>query len=216
MGFILWIIAGVLVLGGGTAVVADSAVPGDPLYNLDQAMEQWQEKWISGSDQSRAKFNTRLIEERMQEWEALQDINPEELTSKALELWQQHNEDAAERISARVERLHVLQADLTNKLAEETNTQKQAVLQKLLNNLGTAEEKRMEKLNEVKERAFPGIDAILKQAAHFQVWKELPQTEQLRIREQVRNTYREMKNNFKGKSDNTTTNSTPTNTDTTS
>ncbi|MEA1909871.1 MAG: hypothetical protein U9M89_02540, partial [Patescibacteria group bacterium] len=56
MGIIPWIVAGVLALGSGTAVLADNANPGDALYGVDQKMEEFQERFMLWGDGMKLRF----------------------------------------------------------------------------------------------------------------------------------------------------------------
>ncbi|KKT52874.1 MAG: hypothetical protein VE96_C0006G0001, partial [candidate division Kazan bacterium GW2011_GWA1_44_22] len=185
MGFIPWIIIGLLAIGGGTAAVADNAVPGDALYNLDQAIERWQEKFAT-SDNWKANLFNKLSEERLAEWQALQNIDPSTLTSRAKELWEQHNEAAAERLAASIERLNELQARFEEKMAAAEGENQKAAFQRIIDQLNKVEGRRAERLEEIKDREFPGLRAVIKREARLRIWQELSKAERQALKQELK------------------------------
>ena len=221
MGFIPWIIIGLLALGGGTATIANTAGPGDPLYNLDQAIERWQEK-LATSDNWKADLFNKLSTERLKEWQALQKVNPTELTSRAKELWEKHNEEAAERLAKSIERLNELQAKFEGKMADAKDDKQKAVFQKIITHLNDVESKRDDRLEELKDREFPGSAAVLKREARLRIWQELSKAERQALKQEVKDKEKEDLDDDRDdeddeddEDDNTTTNNTANNTNNT-
>lgn len=186
MGFIPWIIVGLLAIGGGTSAMADNAVPGNALYGIDQRLEQFQEKFMLWSEGARVKFHEQVSEERLEELETLQNAQPEDVTTIAQDLWAKHIAEAVARIESRIERLHELQAELTAKLELATTDKEKERIQKWLDRLVKLEEHRTDKLTKVEDREFPGAAAVIKRIEHFSEWQDLPKIERDQLKEEAR------------------------------
>jgi len=187
MPLLLWIIAGLIVVGGGTtAAVADNSVPGQPLYGFDTKMEQFQERFLLWSGEMKTKFQERVSKERLQELEKLQNAKPEDVATIAQDLWEQHIEDAVSRIESRIDRLHEWQAELTVRLETATTDAEKAKIQKWLDRLSKLEDHRTEQLSKVEDREFPGTAAVIKRIENFREWQNLPKVEKEQVKEQVK------------------------------
>lgn len=186
MPLLPWIIAALVVIGGGvTAAQANNAVPGGPLYNLDQNMEQFQERLMLWSDNARVRFQEQVSAERLQELGVLQNAQPEDMATIAQDLWSQHITEAVDRIESRIDRLHELQAELTAKLEVATTDQDKEKIQSWLDHLTKLEENRTDQLSKVEDREFPGAAAVVKRIENFSEWQNLPKTERQQLQEQV-------------------------------
>lgn len=176
----------ILVLGGGTASVANSAKPGDALYSVDQFIEQLQEKFTAGPE-AKANLLAKLADERVVELTALENVDVTKLTETAQQLWEQHRQDAIERVNASIARINATQDKFEERLKAATDPDEQANLQKIVDHLGEVSVKRADRLTELENKTFPGlgIGQTLKQA--LEQARETRKQELEQIREETKN-----------------------------
>ncbi len=111
------LIAAILLLGTtGTAIAADQALPGDPLYGIDRALER---SWLglSLSDTSRADRLLHMAEEREQEIERLRVQNRFDDVTQA----QEHEQQALQNAQQVINRLQAEHTDNGNSSEALTN-----------------------------------------------------------------------------------------------
>ena len=111
------LIAAIIALGGGTAVLADTAKPGDALYPMDQWVERMQEK-MTFSEKSKAGLYARMSEERAEEMKALYELDPETFTEKKLAIWEDHKQESLGRLAISIEKAELIRNKFETKLAE--------------------------------------------------------------------------------------------------
>ncbi|OGB74190.1 hypothetical protein A2V68_00195 [candidate division Kazan bacterium RBG_13_50_9] len=169
MPFVPIVIAILLAGGAGTAALADSSAPGQPLYGLDQAMERFQEK-ITSHAGAKAQLWARMSEERAQELLALRNMNPEQMAERAREMWEKHQEEAVDRLAQSIEKVGTLQDKFEEKLAAAENDSQKAAYQQVIDHLSQVIEKRETRLDEIESGEFPGVGNLpIRQ--RLQEWK---------------------------------------------
>ena len=179
------ILFAILLAGGfGTASLANSASPGDPLYGLDQWLERAQTR-SARSDTTRANLIARFSEERLAELAELRSTDPSQLTEKAQELWEEHHQEALDRLAESIERVAALQEKFQEKLAEADSDAEKAAFQKVLDHLADVKERREERLAQLEGRTFPGVGPLLLRN-ELKEWKEISKEEREQIREQIK------------------------------
>ena len=186
MGIIPWIIAGVMAFGGSTAVLADSANPGDPLFTVDQKMEQFQERFMLWNDNIKLRFHARISNERLVELKELQKVSPEELPIKAKELWEKHQVEAVERLERHVEKVHELQVHFEERLDEAESEVVKERIQRKIDRVNIIEEKRTENLSKLSEKEFPGVEMIQVKLDKLQEWQNLNDVKKVELREEMK------------------------------
>jgi len=154
MPILLYVLAALVALGGGTAVLADEAGPGDVLYPIDQFVERVQERLIINPEAKLRLFG-RFNEERLTELEELEGATLEELNERARELWEKHRGEAAQRFAESTERMNALKLRLQARLEEATTDEQRDALQAVLNHLEAKEALREERLDRIENREFP-------------------------------------------------------------
>lgn len=159
MPLIPFIIALAIAIGAGTVVSADNANPGDTLYGLDQFMENFQEKFPM-SESRKARFLSRLSEERALELLELRNIDPEALTEKAQERWEGYHTNAVDRLAISVEKLEAFTVKFEEKLVSADSEDQKEAFQKKLDYLATAKERTETKLTEIEDQEFLGLGSM--------------------------------------------------------
>lgn len=169
---IIPLIIAVLVVGGaGTAVLADSAKPGDLLYPVDQIVERIQEK-MPMSQSNRAMFWGELSDERAEELLALRNMNPNQFRNAvALKNWERHKEMAVERLAIHIEKVEAIQAKFQEKISATDNEAEITAFQRVIANLEAAKVRREARIEAVESRGFPGLDNVPIKS-QIQGWQE--------------------------------------------
>jgi len=178
------IIAIIIALGGGTAVLADSANPGDFLYPVDQWVEGIQGRFMR-SDEARAIWQARLGEERLKEYQALHSIDPANLTEEQAALLEQHRQEATERLQNRLKGIRNAQERLEAKLESATDDTVYQGVENALKRLEEIEARQEARIAEIERGIdFPKINAEAKRK--FEEMRREHKAEMEKIREQIR------------------------------
>lgn len=183
MPIIPLIIAALLAGGAGTAVLADSAKPGDLLYSVDQAIEYIQEK-MPMSQSNRAMFWGKLSSERSEELLKLRKMDPSTLSKKTKTRWEQHQEKAVARLAAHIEKVEAIQAKFEEKIDTTDNEAEKAAFQRVIANLEAAKVRRTEHIERIENGEMPkmsGMPVIEK----MELWKEVSSKERAIIQNKV-------------------------------
>lgn len=156
-GFVILLI----VASSGTAVLADSAKPGDTLYVIDLFAEKV-EHGLVRDEIAKAKLYAAISEERVAEKEALQATDPTTLDKKSRARWEHSRKIAIEKAVDSLERLIQVQAIVLEKYEAADNPhQKEAYLKlsKSLQQVIDRKAKRAQTLEEIlKETADTNRD----------------------------------------------------------
>ena len=178
------ILFAILLAGGfGTATLANSASPGDPLYNVDQWMERVQQR-LTNKVEAKAGLYAKLSEERLKELEELRNTDPSQLPEKAKALWEEHQQEAIERLTKSIEQVAAVQDKFEEKLAATTDVGQKPVFQKIVDHLDSVQQRREDKLTRVEDRTFPGLPNLeLRQK--MQELRQEHQQEMRGLREQI-------------------------------
>ncbi|MBN2585298.1 hypothetical protein JXA59_01460 [Patescibacteria group bacterium] len=180
------ILFAILLAGGvGTAALADNASPGDPLYAVDQWMEQVQQRWTNRAE-TKANLYARFADERLQELSELRNTDPSKLAERAREMWEKHHQEAVERVTKSIEQVTAVQNQFKEKLAAATDSEQKAVFQKIIDHLTEVQQRREERLTEVEDRTFPGLESLGQLRAQIQEMRQENQQEMQQVRERVR------------------------------
>ena len=178
------ILLAVLLAGSvGTVALADSAVPGDALFGLDQAMERIEER-MPMSQSRRAGFLGKLSEERAEELLALREINQEQFAERAQERWAEHHEEAVERLAISIEKVEAVQTKFQEKLSLAETDEQKAVFQKVIDHLGEVVTKRESKITEMENQEFSGVKGS-PVSQQIQEWKQMSPEIREKIHEQI-------------------------------
>lgn len=191
MPFLPILIALLLAGSAGTATLANTAKPGDPLYLVDQWMEQLQQRFTNRAE-VKAKLYARFADERLKELEELRNTDPSELTDRAKALWEEHQQEAIERLTRSIEQVTTVQDKFKEKLAATTDLEQKAVFQKVIDHLSDVQQKREDKLTQVENRTFPGLPNLELRQKIQEVRKE-HQQEMQELRNQVKEEFKELK-----------------------
>lgn len=177
------LIAALIALGGGTAALADSAKPGDFLYLVDQWVEKVQEKFAI-SDEAKATLLARFSEERLQELQDILATDPTQLATRARQLWEQHKEDAVNRVAASIERANAVKERFEEKLqgASEEDTAK---FQKVIDTMDEIVARREQRMDTIQSKEFPGLGQVPLQQ-QIRQWAQENKDELKQIREQIK------------------------------
>jgi len=183
---VLPIVLALLLAGGvGTAALADDAAPGDALYGVDQFMEQVQES-MPMAQSHRARFLGRLNEERAEELATLQSMSPEEMQETMRVRWEEHRDEAIERLSISIEKVEAVQAKFQEKLVSAETEDQKEVFQEVIDHLDGVVAKSESRMTEMENGEFPeGRPLPVRQ--RVQEW----QRESEEVREQIRNQIQE-------------------------
>lgn len=150
------IIAAIIALGGGTATLANSAKPGDALYPVDQLVERIQEK-LTTNPEARTQLLALFADERVSELADIEKIDPAKLTETAKQKWEEHRQEAIDRVTTSIAKVTTNQDKFKERLAAETDADKKAVLQKIITHLDEVKAKREARLAELQAKTFPGL-----------------------------------------------------------
>lgn len=134
MQFIPIIMAAIIAIGGGTAVLADYAKPGDALYPMDQWVERMQEK-MTFQEKSKAGLYARFSEERAEEMKALYELDPQSFTEKKLAMWEEHKQEALGRLAISIERAELIRNKFESKLGTAENASQAKAFEIVINRI---------------------------------------------------------------------------------
>lgn len=177
------IIAALIAFGGGTAVLADSAKPGDFLYPVDQWVERFQER-VTWTQEAKAGLLARFSEERMAELQGLLAMDPEQMKEKIQARWEQHKEQAMQRLAESIERANTVRERFEEKL-QNAGEEQQVQYQKVIDTMDEIVARREQKMEQVESREFPGVGQLpLRQIIRQRI--ENNEVQMQEIREQVR------------------------------
>lgn len=194
------IFAIVLALGGGTASLANSAKPGDTLYPIDKFIEKIQEK-LTANPEVRTKLLSVLADERVKELEEIHNIDTTKLTEIAKQKWEEHRQEAIDRVTTSIAKVTANQDKFKERLASETDAGKKAVLQKIITHLDEVKAKREARLTALQSKTFPGLSTKnLKEA--FKQAREDHKDELEKIREQAKQEWEDFREARKQERDN--------------
>lgn len=182
------IIAAVLALGGGTAVLANTAAPGDALYGVDQWMEQVQERF-TGDTEGKARLMARFSEERLAELEKIRQTDPAQLEAKLKARWEERHQEAINRLSESIAKVNEIQARFEEKLSTATEEAQKTAYQKVINHLEEIQTRRTERLESVESQPYSGTGAPIRQ--RIQQWTQENKQEMEQIRNEIRNEFGE-------------------------
>jgi len=149
------IILAVLIIGGtSTAVLADSAKPGDALYPVDQVMEAIQNR-MSKRQTTRANFLAKISNERAQELLQLKNINPTQLDAKLKARLERLQAAAIDRLAVSIERVEAVKVKFQEKLTLAENGAQAEAYRKVISNLEAVAAKRQVKLEAIQAGDAP-------------------------------------------------------------
>lgn len=177
------IIAALIAIGGGTAALADSAKPGDFLYPVDQWVERFQER-VTWTDEAKAGLLARFSEERLQELQALLEIDPEQLQERARERWRAHKEMATEHLAESVERANMVRERFEGRLTGVTDEDEQVEIQQVIDTMDEIIARREQRMEEVESSEFPGAGQVPVRQ-QVQQWTRENQETMEQVREQI-------------------------------
>ena len=177
------IIAALIAFGGGTAALADSAKPGDFLYPVDQWVERFQER-VTWTQEAKAGLMARFSEERMAELQGLLAMDPEQMKEKIQTRWEQHKEQATQRLAESIERVNTVRERFEEKLAN-AGEEQQVQYQKVIETMDEIIARRELKMEEVESSEFPGMGQVPIRQRVLQ-WARENQQEMEQVREQIR------------------------------
>lgn len=80
---LIFVVAASVIAGGGTAIAADSAVPGDPLYSLDRSLEEFRVE-LTNSPEALIKLQLANAQERLTEAKKLANRHDDDTFQQAL------------------------------------------------------------------------------------------------------------------------------------
>jgi hypothetical protein len=151
--------AGIVILTSGTAVLADTAKPGDFFYPVDTFTESISEKLVR-DESAKAKFYASLAEERVAELNKIESAKPENSSESRQTKWEKSRQEAVERSAVSLERLNQIQELVLDKY-EQTDKQPQKdaflklskVLQQVIDRQGQVAGKVEDKLNAKEDSA---------------------------------------------------------------
>ena len=188
------ILFAILLAGGfGTASLANSASPGDPLYSVDQWMERVQQR-LTNKAEAKAGLYAKLSDERLKELEELRNTDPSQLPEKAKALWEEHQQEAIDRLAKSIEQVTAVQDQFKEKLAAANTPEQKAVFQKIIDHLGDVQQKREDRLTQVEDKTSPGLPNLgIRQK--MQEMREEHQQEMQNLRNRVREELAEPKSN---------------------
>ncbi len=153
--FIVSIVLAVLIIGGtSTAVLADSAKPGDALYPVDQVMESIQNR-MSKKQTTRANFLAKISNERAQELLQLKNINPTQLDAKLKARLERLQTAAIDRLAVSIEKVEAVKVKFQEKLTLAENEAQAEAYRKVISNLEAVAAKRQVKLEAIQAGDAP-------------------------------------------------------------
>jgi len=198
------ILFAILLAGGvGTAALADNAKPGDSLYGVDQWLERVQQR-LTTKAEAKAELYAKLADERLQELEDLRNTDPSQLPEKAKALWEEHQQEAIDRLTKSIEQVVTVQDKFKEKLAATTDPDQKAVFQKIIDHLNDVQQKREDRLTKVEDRTFPGLPNLeLRQK--MQELRREHQQEMQQLRDQVKEELKGLKSDQSEGDDSITT-----------
>ena len=189
----------VLLAGGTTTALANSAKPGDALYPLDQWMERAQTK-MSLSASTRAALYAKFDAERLEELVDISNLDTTKLSAEAKAVWGEHQQEAIDHLAKSIEQVTALQLKFQEKLALAANDSEKAAFQRVLDNLARVKTRREERLKELNDQEFPGLGKlqILKK---LEAWREASKDEREQIREQIKDEFENIREEAKSESE---------------
>lgn len=162
------ILFAILIAGSaGTAVLADSASPGDALYPIDQWVEKMTEK-LTSSETKKAVLNNQLIEERLTELEKLQQTDPTQLEEKARELWEARRDRLIANLKERSEKVQANQEKLQELLDESTNSGKKLGIEKAIDKMDDIDARIQTRIARLEQAEFKFDEEALKKLRELQ------------------------------------------------
>ena len=186
------IIAAIVALGGGTAALADSAKPGDALYSVDQFVEQLRERFTTRLD-VRTQLLAQFADERVSELAAIEGTDPSQLSEAAQQLWQEHRQEAIERVTASIAKVEANQTKFQEWLAEEADSNQQAIWQKVITQLDEVKARREARLAELQAKTFPGTPLRNSLREEFKQAREEHKEALEQIREEAKQDWEELR-----------------------
>jgi len=186
------IIAAIVALGGGTAALADSAKPGDALYSIDQFVEQLRERFTTRLD-VKTQLLAKFADERVAELAAIEGTDPSQLSETAQQLWQEHRQEAIERVTASIAKVEANQTKFKEWLAEETDSDQQAIWQKVITQLDEVKARREARLAELQTQTSPGTPLRNSLREEFKQAREEHKEALEQIREEAKQEWEELR-----------------------
>lgn len=175
-----------IVITSSTAVVADTAKPGDLLYPVDLLAEKIERNLVQ-DEIAKAKLYAAVSEERVAEKEAVEATDPTTLDDKDRSRWEKAKVQAEEQASASLERLNQVQSVVLEKYDKtDKSAQKEAYL-KLF--------KSLQQVIDRKAKRAKTLEEILKETADTNKDKDdnsfkLNEKTKERIRTQIRKEFK--------------------------
>lgn len=153
MPFLKWapILASVvLIFSSGTAVLADSAKPGDVLYPVDIWVESLSENLVR-DDSAKAKLFASIGDERVSELEALSKIDISKLSAPNRQRLEKARQQALENTTDSLVALNTVE-EIVQKLYDESdNEETRDSMLRLNKHLQQVEDRRLERLKKLSE-----------------------------------------------------------------
>lgn len=124
-----------ILVGGGTSLAAEQALPGDPLYPIKISVNENMRSWLAFSDEARASLEAKLAEKRLEEAEKLAARNEldEAVRIKIEQNFQAHADRVEQRIAQFESRNHPKAAEVHAHF--QTSLEAHA---KIIDNIGTS------------------------------------------------------------------------------
>ena len=183
MPIIPLIIAVLLAGGAGTAVLADSAKPGDLLYPVDQAVEYIQER-MPMSQANRAMLWGKLSSERSEELLKLREMDISEMSEEDRKRCERHQEKAVERLAAHIEKVDAIQVKFEEKIEATDNEAEKAAFERVITNLEAAKVRRTEHIERIENGEMPKMSGM-PVMEKMELWKEVSSKERKMIHNTV-------------------------------
>ena len=114
------LLAAVIAIGSGTAAVANSALPGTPLYPLGQLVEQAQIKLVV-SPAAKAQLYADLSQKKVNQLAAIDSQDTSKMTPDQKHRWQKNHTQATAEVAASIEKVAQVQATFQAKLDAATD-----------------------------------------------------------------------------------------------
>jgi len=163
------VIVVLLLIGSGTVMAASSSLPGDTLYPIKTATEKVQEFFTRGNE-SKASFNIKLAQRRINELESLSDGNrsiPQSLlntmhaeTDRAIETLGQQKAVKAELVTRLLD-ITSKQNTVLAKVIEKAPTEAKSKLQEALKRSESAHDRALSLREKMQEMEKPNTESAI-------------------------------------------------------
>lgn len=175
-----------IVASSGTAVLADSAKPGQPLYAVDLFAETLQQRLVR-DEIAKAKLYAAISEERVAERDEIEAIDPATLDENKRIRWEYSRTMAIQGAANSLERLKQVQEVVLERYEQAENPQQKDAYLKL--------SKSLQQVIDRKAKRAQTLEEILKETADANkdeddLSYDLEESERAKIRAQIRKEFR--------------------------